>query len=76
MLPGALYLGIQFEESLLKEFDLHIEVHTGRAVEADQTGMDRNIGILPLRSRLVLWPSEVDRVLGEEGPIVIQDDRF
>lgn len=76
MLPGALYLGIQFEESLLKEFDLHIEIHAKRAVEADHTGMDRNIGILPLGSGLVLGPSEVDRVLGEEGPIVIQDDRF
>lgn len=69
-------VGIQFEQSLLKEFDLHIEVHARRAVEAYQTGMDRNIGILPFRSRLVLWPSEVDRVLGDEGPVVIQDDRF
>src|SRR3546814_13899840 len=34
-----------------------------------------DLGILPLRSGLVPWPPEVDRVLGDEGPVAVQDDR-
>lgn len=52
-----------------------MEVHTGWAVKADQPGMDGDVGILSLRSRLVFWSPEIDRVLRDERPVSLKNDR-
>ncbi len=39
-----------------------------------ETGMDGDIGVLPFGTGTILWPPEVDRILGYEGPIAIEDD--
>ncbi|WP_353415482.1 hypothetical protein [Brucella sp. NBRC 12953] len=49
-------VGVEFDQSLLEEFDLHIEIHAGRTAEADQAAMDRDIGILPFVPGLSLGP--------------------
>jgi hypothetical protein len=41
---------------------LHVEVHAGWAVKADQPGMDGDVGILSLGAWLVFWSPEIDRV--------------
>lgn len=44
---------VEFDQCLLEQLDLHVEVHTGRTVKADQPGMDSDVGVLPFGAWLV-----------------------
>jgi hypothetical protein len=38
---------IQFVEGRLEQFNLHIEVHPNRPVEADETGVNHSLSVFP-----------------------------
>ncbi len=60
----------------LEQLKLQIEVHGVRGAKADQTGMLGDAGVLPLRARPICRPAEIDRVLGDEGPVAGEDNRL
>jgi hypothetical protein len=53
---------------------LHVGIHADRSIEADETGMQRSFSIFAFRARSIGGATEIDRVLGDERPITVEDD--
>ncbi len=60
--------------SLIKQFNLHAQIHPRRPVEANQAGMDGHIGILPLAAGSGRGSSKIDGVPGHKSPIAFDDE--
>ena len=58
---------IQFVEGRLEQFNLHIEVHPNRPVEADETGVNDRLSVF--RSGRIGRAAEIDGVFGYKFPV-------
>jgi len=69
-------VSVEFVERYGEQLQLKIEVHPNGTVDADQSGMEGHISVLSFRTRRGGRTAKVDAVLGDENPILIEDDLF
>ena len=58
----------------LEKFELHVEIHSVRSVQADESRVNRHVGVLPFRSRLGCGSAEVDGISSHEDPVAVEDE--
>ena len=65
---------IEFIQDFLKQSPLQVQIHSHRTIQADDSRMEINTGILAFGPRRVTRPTEVVTVAGDENPILFQND--
>jgi hypothetical protein len=65
-------ISIQFVQRLFEHFQLKINIHPYRTIEAYQPGMERNIGVLSFGTKCIAGTAKIDAVSGDERPVAME----
>ena len=65
---------IDFFEHKSEEEPLKVEVHSSRSIDADEAGMERNIGEHSFRARRILRPTKIFAIPGNENPVLVEQE--